>query len=122
MPEYALFGGTRELMVLLCWASQASSGDCPVSFFRTAGELVVSRSLSQRRGSSAGALLVVSRRSGTLAGVQRRAIAGENTFKHCLASADIEVDGVTDVPFFFPQVQPFRRRDHHELGCTTGGI
>ena len=65
---------------------------------------------------------VESWRNGALPVAQRRATVAENALRHCLASADIDVDGVTGVPLFFPQVRLFRRRDHHELGCATGGI
>ena len=122
MPVYVLFGGVRELMLLLCWANQASSGDCVVSFVRATVALVVSSSLPQRRGSSTEVPLVESWRNDALPGAQRRATVAESALKHCLASADIDVGGVTNVPSFFPQVRPSRRRDHHELGCTTGGI
>jgi len=90
-------------MLLLCWASQASSGVCVVSFVRATVAFVVSSNLPQRSGSSTGVLLVESWRNGTLPCAQRRATEAENALKHCLASADIDVDGVTGVPLFFPQ-------------------
>jgi hypothetical protein len=91
-------------MLFLCWASQASSGDCAVSFVRVTVALVVSSNLFQKL-SSAGVLLVESWRNDALPGAQRRARVAENVLKHCLASADIDVDGVTGVPPFFPQAQ-----------------
>ena len=100
MPVYALLGGVREAMLLLCWASQASSGDHAVSFVRATVAFVVSSSLSQRRGSSVEVLLVESCRNGALPSAQRRATVTESALKHCLASTDIDVDGVTDVPPF----------------------
>jgi len=102
MPVYALFGGVRELMLFLCWASQASSGDCAVSFVRAMVAWVVSSSLSQMKGSSAGVSLVESWRNDTLPGAQRRATVAESALKHCLASVDIDVDVVAGVPLFFP--------------------
>lgn len=104
MPVYVLFGGVRELMLLLCWASQASSGDCEVSFVRATVALVVSSNLSQRRGSSTGVFLVESWCNGALPSSKRRETVAESVFKHRLASTDIDVDGVTGVPLFFPQV------------------
>ena len=122
MPVYALFGGVREPMVLLCCASQASSGDHEVNFVRATVALVVSSSLPQRRGSSVGVLLVENWRNGTLPSAQRRATEAESALRHCLANADIDVDGVTGILPIFPQAQLFRHRDRHELGCTTGRI
>ena len=122
IPAYALFGGMRELIVFLCCASHASSGDCALSFVLAAVVLVLSSSLVQRREPSARVSLVESWRNDTLPIAQRGATVAESALKHFLASADIDVDGVTGVPMFFPQVQPFRRRTHHEFRCTTGGI
>jgi len=102
MPVYALLGGVRELMLLLCWASHASSGDCAISFVRAMVAWVVSSSLPQTKGSSLGVLLVESWRNDALPGAQRRATVAERALKHCLASADIDVDVVTGVPLFFP--------------------
>lgn len=100
MPVYALFGGFREAMLLLCWASQASSGEDAVNFVRATVALAVSSSLSQRRVLSAGVPLVESWRNDALPSAQRRAIMGESALKHCLASTDIDVGGVTGVPPF----------------------
>ena len=102
---YASFGGVRELRVLLCWASQASSGDHAVAFVRATVALVVSSSLPQSV-SSAGELLVESWRSDALPSAQRRATVVESAPKHCLASADIVVDGVTGVPQFSHNSSP----------------
>ena len=126
MPVYVLFGGVREARLLLCWASQASSGDCVVSFVRATVAFVVSSNLPQRRGSSTGVLLVESWRSGALPGAQRRVTVAENALKHRLASTDIDVDGVTGVPLFFPQAHynssVVAVIINHELRCITGGI
>lgn len=84
------------------------------NFVRTEVALVVSSSLSQRRGSFTGVPLVESWRNGALPGAQRRATEAENALKHCLASADIDVDGVAGVPLFFPRAQ-LVCLDHHEL-------
>ena len=92
-------------MVLLCWASQASSGDHAVTFVRAMVALVVSSSLAQR-GTSTGVSLVESWRNNALPGAQRRATVAESALKHCLASTDIDVDGVTGVPPVFPQARP----------------
>jgi hypothetical protein len=100
MPVYVSFGGVRELMVFLCWASQASSGDCAVSFVRATVALAVLSSLPQRRESSTGVLLVESCRSDGLPGAQRWVRVVESALRHRLASADIDVDGVTSVRYF----------------------
>lgn len=121
---YVLFGGMSEAMLLLCWASQASSGVCVVSFVRATVAFVVSSNLPQRRGSSTGVLLVESWRNCTLPCAHRRTTEAENALKHCLASVDIDVDGVTGVPLFFPQAYNSSAVViiNHEPRYTAGGI
>ena len=65
--------------------------------------LVVSKSLPQRRGSFTGVLFVESWHNGALPIAQRRATVAESALRHYLASADVDVDGVTGVPWVFPQ-------------------
>ena len=87
-------------MVFLCCASQASSGDSALSFVRAAVVVVLSSSLAQRLELSAGVPLVESWRKDMLSVAQRRATVAESALRHRLASADIDVDGVTSLPPF----------------------